>query len=208
MAVLRGIRRKQNGERNKIRLASSKSGAILFSYEKTRKLEGPMKWTYRCPHCRAHLNPGESAIILSATGDAGRGLFLFNAAPGDYELVLPEGIALEKGQKWEFSCPICRENLISAADGNIATIPAVRRGRKRTCRLLFQNRRGTLHVRGQRRGSFRLRTSCESIRANGVGQILLADISVSYLVISICSEDNRQEILCPRQLLAKGSDVC
>ncbi len=81
-----------------------------------------MKWTYRCPHCRAHLNPGESAIILSATGDAGRGLFLFNAAPGDYELVLPEGIVLEKGQKWEFSCPICRENLTSAADGNIATI--------------------------------------------------------------------------------------
>ncbi len=84
-----------------------------------------MRWSYHCPICGAHLNPATENIVLLADCEFGRGLFLFNETPGNYSLSLPENITLEKGQIWEFLCPVCRGNLTSKANPNIAMIRVI-----------------------------------------------------------------------------------
>ncbi len=81
-----------------------------------------MQWVYRCPFCQAHLNPSGERVVLLADCELGRGLFLFDDEPGNYELTLPLDVEVQQGQVWEFLCPVCRKNLTSKADANIAMI--------------------------------------------------------------------------------------
>jgi len=81
-----------------------------------------MKWNYFCPQCSAHLNPVKEHVVLLADCSFGRGLFMFSNEPGDYQLVLPKGISVEKGQLWDFYCPVCRADLKLEAEPNIAMI--------------------------------------------------------------------------------------
>ncbi len=80
-----------------------------------------MKRTYRCPHCRATLNPG-TKIILRAKCQAGHGLFLFNPAPGNYEVIVPEGCTVRRKEVVTFSCPVCSADLTSVHDPALAEI--------------------------------------------------------------------------------------
>lgn len=81
-----------------------------------------MNWKYYCPYCRAHLNPSEDHVILLADSKYGKGIFVFDHEPGNYDLILPEGIEVEKGQHWDFYCPVCNKNLQSEENENIAKV--------------------------------------------------------------------------------------
>lgn len=71
-----------------------------------------MHWTYSCPHCRAMLNPDETIVLLA---DDGEETFLagFHPQPGNYEMYLPPGITTDRGARWGFHCPVCRESLVT-----------------------------------------------------------------------------------------------
>ncbi len=71
-----------------------------------------MKRIYTCPHCRAVLNPSVK-IVLRARLKRQSGLFLFSPKPGNYDVYVPEGFALEKGDQVTFACPVCGKDLSS-----------------------------------------------------------------------------------------------
>lgn len=71
-----------------------------------------MHWTYSCPHCAATLNPDRN-IVLRAEREDRRILVGFHPQPGNYEVELPPGEAMEPGTCWTFSCPVCDHDLVS-----------------------------------------------------------------------------------------------
>ncbi len=81
-----------------------------------------MEWTYTCPHCDGHLNPAQEKIILFAESLRGKGMFLFDARPGDYSLDLPKNLTVNPEELWDFSCPVCRHSLQSKLDEKLAMI--------------------------------------------------------------------------------------
>ena len=89
-----------------------------------------MKREYRCPHCRAALNPG-TKIILVARHARRRGLILFSPQIGNYKIIRDPSFELREGDLVEFGCPVCATSLTSRADRHLAEIelrqPAGRR---------------------------------------------------------------------------------
>ncbi|GAB4376199.1 MAG: hypothetical protein Kow0062_16150 [Acidobacteriota bacterium] len=76
---------------------------------------------YYCPKCQATLNPNVK-IILSARKGTRQGLVLLSPRPGEYDAIAAEELALEPGDKVEFFCPLCRADLTSRADDNLAEL--------------------------------------------------------------------------------------
>lgn len=76
-----------------------------------------MRWTYRCPHCAAMLNPDET-VVLVAEREGVRLLVGLHPQPGNYQVHLPPGVEVPRGSRWQFSCPVCHGDLAAeAADG-------------------------------------------------------------------------------------------
>jgi len=71
-----------------------------------------MKRTYACPHCNAVLNPNVK-IVLRARHEKRNGLLLFSPQPGNYDVFIPRGFELTKGDRVEFACPVCGGDLSS-----------------------------------------------------------------------------------------------
>jgi hypothetical protein len=69
-----------------------------------------MDWTFSCPHCGAVLNPA-GVVTLVASRDGTRLLLGFHPEPGNYQLFLPPGAALNDGEEWGFFCPVCQVSL-------------------------------------------------------------------------------------------------
>ncbi len=80
-----------------------------------------MKRVYRCPHCRAVLNPSVK-IILRGQVRGHAGLLLISPQPGTYEVVIPEGFPMRKGDTIKLFCPACSADLTSRYDRNLAEI--------------------------------------------------------------------------------------
>lgn len=81
-----------------------------------------MRFTYLCPHCHAHLNPREDTIALMATREGQRGLVMFDSTPGSYEVHSPQGLQINEGDIWVFSCPVCAEELTVPHNRTLARI--------------------------------------------------------------------------------------
>lgn len=71
-----------------------------------------MKWSYRCPHCKALLNPGATVMLVGIHDDQ-RLLVGFHPEPGNYEIFFPPECALKEGDIWQFLCPVCQVDLLS-----------------------------------------------------------------------------------------------
>lgn len=71
-----------------------------------------MPMVYSCPHCRGVLNPADTIILVARHG-GDRILMGFHPTPGDYRISLPPGCTVEPGSRWDFHCPLCRENLVA-----------------------------------------------------------------------------------------------
>lgn len=72
---------------------------------------------YRCPHCKAVLNPG-TKVILRITRNRKSGLILLSPKVGNYAVILPEDIPLNEGEKPRLECPVCKGDLTSPANRN------------------------------------------------------------------------------------------
>ena len=67
--------------------------------------------TFLCPYCRIQLNV-DNHVILIGHGTAGhKGLILLNEELGDYNVTMPSGFSLDKGEKVHFHCPGCSKSL-------------------------------------------------------------------------------------------------
>jgi hypothetical protein len=83
--------------------------------------EVAMSWTYSCPHCGGVLNPGEVVVLIAAHG-ATRVLMGFHPAPGNYQAHVPPGVVIERGEVWDFSCPLCHTSLVSYVDRRLCAL--------------------------------------------------------------------------------------
>jgi len=86
-----------------------------------------MDWTYRCPHCRAVLNP-DATVVLRADDGAQRFLAGLHPEPGDYRVTLPDGIEMEPGSRWTFCCPVCAADLASELNPDLCALDMQSRG--------------------------------------------------------------------------------
>ncbi len=80
-----------------------------------------MTWTYSCPLCGNIINPDETVILVANRGDSTILLGL-HPQPGNYTMYIPPGCDLRMGDRWDFYCPVCRENLLSEEHENLCTL--------------------------------------------------------------------------------------
>ncbi len=80
-----------------------------------------MKKNFRCPHCRAVLNPNVKIVFVVSWNER-RGLLLLNARPGDYGLIADPDFSLEAGDVCDFFCPVCDTNLESKSSADFVEV--------------------------------------------------------------------------------------
>ena len=83
-----------------------------------------MHWTYSCPQCRAVLNRDETIMLHGSCGEE-EIIIGFHPAPGNYRISVPPGYQIEPGSRWDFSCPSCRESLVSELSPDLCCIEMV-----------------------------------------------------------------------------------
>ena len=71
-----------------------------------------MKNEYRCPHCKAVLNPSVK-ILLVIGYKKKKGMILLSPQPGNFKSICDQSVssAVKEGDKVTFSCPVCAEML-------------------------------------------------------------------------------------------------
>ncbi len=101
-----------------------------------------MQFKYHCPHCNATLNPSQK-IIFCIQKEETKCLILLSPDPGDYNYYIADEIKLQKGDIWDFLCPICHANLKAKTedDNAMATILVISTDEKRR-QLLFSRKVG------------------------------------------------------------------
>ncbi len=82
-----------------------------------------MQWSYGRPECKARLDP-DRIIVLVAHHEEQRMLVGFHPDPGDYEVFVPPGTAVEEGSVWQFSCPVCRASLAAPDHDHLCALDA------------------------------------------------------------------------------------
>lgn len=70
-----------------------------------------MKTRFLCPHCNATLRVRKNVIFKVRTEDHKMGIMLVNPKLGNYHYVSSPDLKFEDGEKVEFMCPVCCENL-------------------------------------------------------------------------------------------------
>jgi len=82
-----------------------------------------MKTKFQCPHCLAHLRVRENLIFRVRTSTFQRGMLLLNPELGNYSYISAPDLKFDKGDKLEFFCPICCEDLsVKSINPNLINI--------------------------------------------------------------------------------------
>jgi hypothetical protein len=102
-----------------------------------------MKNVYLCPHCHSNLNPSVK-IVLVASYRQRKGLILLSPQPGNFKFVCDEHVSevIKPGTKVKFHCPVCSNDLTSAANKDFAEV-FLDTGDKQPRRLYFSRAYGT-----------------------------------------------------------------
>jgi hypothetical protein len=80
-----------------------------------------MSWEYSCPQCKVMLNPDRSIILAMHRKDV-HILVGFHPQPGKYEVHLPPDVEVKAGSRWDFSCPVCQEELTNKVDPDLCEL--------------------------------------------------------------------------------------
>ena len=103
-----------------------------------------MSWTYSCPKCDSVVNPDETVmLIVAATGL--QVLVGFHPKPGNYTIYTPKGFEMVRGARYEYFCPLCRQNLIARQKENLSALHLIQGNKKKT--VLFSNIAGASETR-------------------------------------------------------------
>lgn len=81
-----------------------------------------MKKNFICPRCRAYLNVGQHIVLTAQTNNGNSGIVLLNPEIGNYTTEVNPGFAVNTGEKYDFSCPVCKQKLASDVHDNLSRI--------------------------------------------------------------------------------------
>lgn len=70
-----------------------------------------MKTHYICPKCHSYLRIWNNIIFTVKSSNNKKGLILLNPKLGDYTYLSHPSLKFSEGEKIEFYCPVCSENL-------------------------------------------------------------------------------------------------
>jgi hypothetical protein len=79
---------------------------------------------YNCPKCSRALNMRGGIVLVGELGER-RTVFIFDPEPGKYEIDIADDLEVKPGTKWEFSCPLCNENLTTEFNSRLAQLQMV-----------------------------------------------------------------------------------
>ncbi len=77
---------------------------------------------YLCPHCRGHLRVGDFIIFRIRNNRREKGLLLLHPEVGNYSSIKHPKFHFEEGERIDFYCPICMQNLDAAMDENLVHV--------------------------------------------------------------------------------------
>ncbi|MFH1811453.1 MAG: hypothetical protein ABIJ09_22115 [Pseudomonadota bacterium] len=80
-----------------------------------------MSNSYRCPHCKASLNPGNKVVLRIGHGRK-RGLVLLSPQVGNYKTIVGDDLVLSEGDRVQLACPVCGEDLTSPVSRNLCHV--------------------------------------------------------------------------------------
>ena len=66
---------------------------------------------YLCPYCCIQLNVDKHLVLIGHGSSGHKGLILLREELGDYNVKMPSGFTLDKGEKVQFHCPGCAKSL-------------------------------------------------------------------------------------------------
>ncbi len=78
-----------------------------------------MKNHYLCPHCRGHLRVGDHIIFKIRNTRRENGLLLLHPEIGDFTSMKHPQFNFEEGERIDFFCPICLQNLDAAINEDL-----------------------------------------------------------------------------------------
>jgi hypothetical protein len=74
---------------------------------------------YLCPHCRGHLRVGDNIIFKIRNTRREKGLLLLHPEAGDFTSMKHPHFTFQEGERIDFFCPICLQNLDAAFNENL-----------------------------------------------------------------------------------------
>ncbi len=77
---------------------------------------------YLCPHCRGHLRVGNCIIFKIRNTKREKGLLLLHPENGIYTSMKHPQFNFQEGERIDFFCPICLQNLDAAIDENLVQV--------------------------------------------------------------------------------------
>lgn len=77
---------------------------------------------FLCPKCSGHLTVGGSVVFATHAKDGQDGLILLSPDLGTYKAVSHPSYDVKEGEYVEFYCPLCRIQLTSEKNENLAKV--------------------------------------------------------------------------------------
>ena len=77
---------------------------------------------FLCPHCRGHLRVGEFIIFKIRNTKREKGLLLLHPEVGNYTSIKHPRFNFKEGERIDFFCPLCMNNLDAAIDENLVQV--------------------------------------------------------------------------------------
>ena len=81
-----------------------------------------MENQYLCPHCRGHLRVGDYIIFKIRNSRRDKGLLLLHPEVGNYTSIVHPDFNFQEGERVDFFCPLCMNNLDAAIDENLVHV--------------------------------------------------------------------------------------
>ena len=77
---------------------------------------------YLCPHCRGHLRVGDHIVFKIRNTRREKGLLLLHPEVGNYTSMKHPDFKFQEGERIDFFCPLCLQNLDAAIDENLVHV--------------------------------------------------------------------------------------
>ena len=77
---------------------------------------------YLCPHCRGHLRVGDYIVFKIRNTRRDKGLLLLHPENGDYTSIKHPRFYFQEGERIDFFCPLCLQNLDAAIDERLVHV--------------------------------------------------------------------------------------
>ena len=82
---------------------------------------------YSCPKCLRALNMSGGIVLVGECEDR-KTVFVFDPEPGKYQMEVADELEVEPGTLWEFTCPLCGENLSTEFNNRMARLHLMKAG--------------------------------------------------------------------------------